>query len=47
MVFCICEGVQEGLLTEDVEISSFFVKNALVEQILNSAITKDKNIIIL
>ena len=23
MVFCICEGVQEGLLEEDVEISAF------------------------
>lgn len=34
-------------IKEDVEVSSFFVKNALVEQILSSAVTKDKNIVIL
>lgn len=34
-------------IKEDIEVSSFFVKNALVEQILKSAITKDKNIVIL
>lgn len=34
-------------IKEDIEVSSFFVKNTLVEQILKSAITKDKNIVTL
>lgn len=34
-------------IKEDIEVSSFFVKNAPVEQILKSAITKDRNIVIL